>query len=247
MYNFSFKDIPSNKFLFPKGTVIIAGAGPGNLKLVTIKVLCCIKEADVIIYDALVNEKLLDESKKKCKLIFAGKLSTNKSCTQEDIDHWMFENAKKNKKVLRLKSGDPSIFGRCAEEIEFLKKKKIPFKIFSGITAFQEAKKIFINEKNFDKEFCLITGHKAINTNTPKLNFKNISKVQGKVFIYMGFSQMSIIAKRLVSNGKKKETKVQIVQNISLNNQKKTVTTLNECMISKNKFGLKPPIIIIIN
>ena len=118
------------KNFFNDGTIILAGAGPGDPKLLTFKVYQAIKMADVIIYDALVGKDIICLAKKKCKLIFAGKLSNNKSCSQEDIISWMKSYSKLNKKVLRLKGGDPSIFGRGAEELQALKKSENKHKSF---------------------------------------------------------------------------------------------------------------------
>ncbi len=241
------KDIVFPKKCFLSGSVVIAGAGPGNPDLLTLKVFYSIKYADVIIYDGLVNKNIINFASKTAKLIFAGKSSLNKSCTQEDINKWMVFYAKKNKKVLRLKSGDPSVFGRGAEEIEFLKINKIPFKIYSGITASQEALNILKKENIINNEFCIITGHKAINSNTPQLDYKSLSKSSKRIIIYMGLSQLNFVAKKLIENGKKKETKVEIVKDISLRSQKKIITNLEDCLNNNEKFGLKPPVIIIIN
>ena len=96
-------DYSPNNINFKGGTVIIAGAGPGDLKLLTLKTLIAIKSADILIYDSLVNKEVLNYSKKDSKKIFAGKTKTNKACSQEDINYWLVKFAKMNKRVLRLK------------------------------------------------------------------------------------------------------------------------------------------------
>ena len=242
-----FKNIFFPKKSFKKGSVIIAGAGPGDPKLLTLKVYNCIKYADVIIYDGLVNKNILKNSGEKTNLIFAGKSFTNKSCTQQQIISWMISHAKKGKRVLRLKGGDPLIFGRGAEEVESLKKRKIPFQIFPGITASQRALSFASNDINKVNEFCLITGHKAIDSELPRLDYKKISKIDGKIIIYMGLSQIKEIAKELIRNGRKKETVVEIIKNVSLASQEKVITSLVKCSKENLKFGLTPPVIIIIN
>ena len=242
-----FKNIVFPKKSFKKGSVIIAGAGPGDPKLLTLKVYNCIKYADVIIYDGLVNVDILKNSSKKTDLIFAGKSFTNKSCTQQQIISWMISHAKKEKRVLRLKGGDPLVFGRGAEEVESLKKNKIPFQIFPGITASQQALNYLSDGNNKINEFCLMTGHKAIDSQLPRFDYKKISKINGKIIIYMGLSQIKEIAKKLIANGKRKETVVQIIKDVSLPSQKKIVTNLFKCSKEKAKFGLTPPVIIIIN
>ena len=242
-----FKNIVFPKKSFKKGSVIIAGAGPGDPKLLTLKVYNCIKYADVIIYDGLVNIDILKNSGKKTNLIFAGKSFTNKSCTQQQIIMWMISHAKKEKRVLRLKGGDPLVFGRGAEEVESLKKNKIPFQIFPGITASQQALNYLSDSNNKINEFCLMTGHKAIDSQLPRFDYKKISKINGKIIIYMGLSQIKEIAKKLIANGKKKETVVEIIKNVSLASQEKVITSLVKCSKENLKFGLTPPVIIIIN
>ena len=241
-----FKNIIFPKKSFKKGSVIIAGAGPGDPKLLTLKVYNCIKYADVIIYDGLVNTDILKNSSKKTNLIFAGKSFTNKSCTQQQIISWMISHAKKEKRVLRLKGGDPLVFGRGAEEVEALKKNKIPFQIFPGITASQHALR-YASDDDKINEFCLITGHKAINSELPRLDYKKISNIDGKIIVYMGLSQIKEIAKELIGNGKKKETVVEIIKNVSLASEEKVITSLVKCSKENLKFGLSPPVIIIIN
>ena len=197
-----------NNINFKEGTVIIAGAGPGNTKLVTIKTILALKSADVIIYDSLVNTKLLEYCKKKVKLIFAGKTSTNRACSQEDINDWLVKYAKMNKKVLRLKGGDVSFFSRGSQEISFLKKNKIKFKVFTGITSAQAALKEN-NEKGTDSKICLnlITGHKQIKAYSRKINYDYLVNTGGKILVYMGVSQIESIKNSLIKSGMKKTVK----------------------------------------
>lgn len=241
------KDL-STKEDFKNGTVILAGSGPGDPKLITLKVFLSIKTADVIIYDALVNSNVLKDSKKNATLIFAGKRSLNKSCSQEDIFNWMIKYAKMGKKVLRLKGGDPSVFGRGAEEINTLKKNNIPFKIFSGITAAQESFSSLKSDYILSNDsFLLITGHKAINKTTPDLNFEALANYSGKIIIYMGLSRLNFIAHNLIDHGKNKNSLVQIVSKVSLNEQVTFRRKLLECCIPKELLNIKSPAIIIIN
>lgn len=237
---------PKSDF-FNKGTVVIAGAGPGDEKNLTLATYFAIKIADVIIYDGLVGKRILNLAKKSANLIFAGKKFGNKSCTQKQIIDWLQKYSIKNKKVLRLKGGDPSIFGRGAEEIEALKKLKIKFKILSGITAAQE---VFVkyNQKydQIDKFFTFATGHKNINEESIKVNFSNFVRNHSKVVIYMGLSQLRNICNKLLDSGKSKKTKVIIATNISLKNEKIVESDLQSCLKTQNNFGLKPPAIIII-
>ena len=236
-----------NNINFKEGTVIIAGAGPGNIKLVTIKTILALKSADVVIYDSLINKALLKYCKKNIKLIFAGKTSTNRACSQEDINEWLVRYAKKNKKVLRLKGGDISFFSRGSQEITYLKKNKVKFKIFTGITSAQAALKE-VKEKSTNTKLCLnfITGHKQIKTYSKQINYNYLVNTKGRIVVYMGVSQIESIRNSLIKSGMKKNTKISIISNASLENQIIYNTNLKDVtnFVKNNK--VKPPSIIII-
>ena len=241
-------NLKPNSSFFKKGSVIIAGAGPGDINKITLQVYYAIKFSDVIIYDGLVNKKLLEINKKKAKLIFAGKRFGNKSCTQAEIIEWIKNYTKNNKRILRLKSGDPSVFGRGSEEISELKRLKIPFKVFSGITAVQEAmKNLNLNYFENSASFSLVTGHKPLKESSHKIDFETMGKYNGIIAIYMGLSQIGKISLSLIKGGKKKETTVSIVSRISMKDEKVYKSNLYECSKEKHSFGLKSPAIIIVH
>ena len=233
---------------FEDGSVIIAGAGPGSVKLLTYRVLNILMIADVVIYDALVNKEILKYCKKYAKLIFAGKLKNKKACSQNDINLWLVKYAKKGNKVLRLKGGDPSFFSRVSQESEYLKNNKIKFKVFSGITASQESiKKLNSNFFN-DSHICnLITGHKSINYPNVDINFKSICSNNGRIIIYMGIGQLEKISCKLIENGKSKDTKVSIIYNASLENEKIWKLKLGNLKNLKKKADVKSPAIIVVD
>ena len=231
---------------FEKNTVILAGAGPGSKKLITIELKYILRLADVIVYDALVNKSILEECNEKVLLIYAGK-TKKKSCTQTEINELLVKYAKKGKRVLRLKGGDVSFFSRAGQEVKFLKKNKVNFRVISAITSSQ-ASISKINTNFFNKNrFCnFFTGHKKINSNSKDVNYYNVSKNKGKIFIYMGISQIEKISKNLQKNQVSLKEKVSIIKNASLKNQKIYTTNLKNCgaFIKKNKIT-SPAIIII--
>ena len=231
---------------FEKNTVIIAGAGPGSKKLITLELKYILKLADVVLYDALVNKSILDECNEKVLLVYAGKIKKN-SCTQAEINELLVKHAKLGKRVLRLKGGDVSFFSRASQEVEFLKKNKINFRVISAITSSQ-ASISKINANFFNKNrFCnFFTGHKKINSNSKDVNYYNVSKNKGKIFIYMGVSQIEKISKNLQKNQVSLKERVSIIKNASLKNQKIYTTNLKNCgaFIKKNKIT-SPAIIII--
>ena len=147
-----------------------------------------------------------------------------------------------------MKSGDPSVFGRGSEEISELKRLKIPFKVFSGITAVQEAmKNLNLNYFQNSASFSLVTGHKPLKENSHKINFQTMGKYNGIIAIYMGLSQIDKISLSLIKGGKKKETTVSIISRISMEDEKVYKSNLYECSKEKHSFGLKSPAIIIIH
>ena len=231
---------------FEKNTVIIAGAGPGSKKLITLELKYILRVADVIVYDALVNKSILEECNEKVLLIYAGK-TKKKSCTQTEINELLVKYAKKGKRVLRLKGGDVSFFSRAGQEVKFLKKNKVNFRVISAVTSSQAS--ISQTSENFfnKKRFCnFITGHKKINSNSKDVDYYNVIKNKGKIFIYMGISQIEKISKNLQKNQVSLKERVSIIKNASLKNQKIYKTNLKNCssFIKKNKIT-SPAIIII--
>ena len=231
---------------FEKNTVILAGAGPGSKKLITLELKYILRLADVIVYDALVNKSILEECNEKVLLIYAGK-TKKKSCTQTEINELLVKYAKKGKRVLRLKGGDVSFFSRAGQEVKFLKKNKVNFRVISAVTSSQAS--ISQTSENFfnKKRFCnFITGHKKINSNSKDVDYYNVIKNKGKIFIYMGISQIEKISKNLQKNQVSLKERVSIIKNASLKNQKIYTTNLKNCgaFIKKNKIT-SPAIIII--
>ena len=231
---------------FEKNTVILAGAGPGSKKLITLELKYILRLADVIVYDALVNKSILEECNEKVLLIYAGK-TKKKSCTQTEINELLVKYAKKGKRVLRLKGGDVSFFSRAGQEVKFLKKNKVNFRVISAVTSSQAS--ISQTSENFfnKKRFCnFITGHKKINSNSKDVDYYNVIKNKGKIFIYMGISQIEKISKNLQKNQVSLKERVSIIKNASLKNQKIYKTNLKNCssFIKKNKIT-SPAIIII--
>ncbi len=234
---------------FGKGEVILGGAGPGSLKLISLKLKYVLQRADIIIFDALVNRELLSLSNKTAKLIYAGKLKKKKSCTQSQINQWLVNHARNNKRVLRLKGGDISFFSRGSQEIEYLKENNIPFRIFSGITSSQTSVKETVGSFFNSSGVCnLITGHKKIDENRKfDINYEFLKKTNGRIIIYMGVSQIKEIVSSLLDHGLTKNKEVSIVTNSSLKSQKIYSTKLNECPEFIKNNGITSPAIIIID
>ena len=234
-------------FVFEKGSVILAGAGPGCLTQVTLKVFEAITQADVIIYDSLVNEELLKNTKKSVIKIFGGKTKNKRACSQSEINEWMVDHAKNNNKVLRLKGGDPSFFSRGSQEIEFLKKKGLNIKYFLESHHHNQQSKNNISFFNQHDVCNFITGHRRINNSSISLDFKKIVGNKGRIIVYMGVSQIKKISSDLIDMGIDRKTKVFIISNASMKSERVFQSLLYEVEKTINQNNILPPSIIVIN
>ena len=185
------------------GKVYLVGAGPGDPDLITVKALKCIQKADIILYDRLVNKKLLESAKKDAKLVYCGKLPKCHTMKQETINHLLVKFAKQGKVVTRLKGGDPLVFGRGAEEAEVLAQHAIPFEIVPGITAGIAAPAyagIPVTHREFGSSFAVVTGHgpKGAPSN---INWSSLTGID-TLLVYMGIGHLSEICRELIFHGK---------------------------------------------
>ena len=175
-----------------KGKVWLAGAGPGDAGLVTVKTTELIKNADVIVYDALISTEIMSLIPDDKECIYVGKRSGNHVVPQEEINQILLEQALLGKKVLRLKGGDPFVFGRGGEELELLIEHDIPFEIVPGITsavAVPAYAGIPITHRDYTSSFHVITGH-ARKDGVSRINYEALVKFGGTLVFLMGISSM---------------------------------------------------------
>src|SRR5471030_3237997 len=213
---------------FEKGWVWLVGAGPGDPGLITALGLKAIGEADFILYDALVDERLLGLARKGAGLIFAGKRAGVTSCKQSDISNLLVELANKGNRVLRLKGGDPFVFGRGGEEAGALAKARVPFRIVPGITAGIGGLAyagIPATHRDTNHAVTFITGHGA-DGKLPRLNWQAIGKGSETLVFYMARKFAGEIAAVLIAAGRKADEPAAIVANSARTDQSVTVTTL---------------------
>lgn len=206
------------------GKVFITGAGPGDINLVTLRAKAVVEQADVILYDNLINTEMLDWAPVHAEKIFVGKLPYCSVITQETINQWMVDHALQGKKVVRLKGGDPLIFGRGAEEATFLKQNGIGFEIIPGITSGLAASAyagIPLTHRESSQMVLFVTGHtKKGNKTGLNFNWPMLAGFDGTIVFYMGVKNISQIAEQLVAAGKSPETLVAVVENGSLLHQR---------------------------
>ncbi len=230
------------------GKVYIVGAGPGDPDLITLKAIKCIQQADVILYDRLVNKELLSYAKKGAELIYCGKLPHYHTMKQETIHHFLIRYAKSGKIVTRLKGGDPFVFGRGGEEAEALANHRIPFEIVPGITSGIAAAAyagIPVTHRELSSSVAFVTGHLKDNQKEDE-KWKSLANGMDTLAIYMGVGNLPYIKDQLIKNGKSKDTPVALV-NWGTTDVQRTVTGTLENIIDivKEKKIENPSMIII--
>lgn len=195
------------------GKVYLVGAGPGDPDLITVKGLRYLQQADVILYDRLVNQELLQYAKKDAQLLYCGKLPQAHTMKQETINHFLVKYAKKGLQVVRLKGGDPFVFGRGGEEALACVQNHVPFEVVPGITAGIGASAyvgIPVTHRSVSKSFAFITGHEAGDV-AAKQQWEHLAKGVDTICVYMGVSQLPTIIKSLIQHGKSPKTPIALI------------------------------------
>lgn len=197
-----------------QGTVTIVGAGPGDPDLLTLKAAQCLQEADVIVYDRLIGPSILDRARRDVELIFAGKQPSNHGMGQDVINALLAERAQRGQRVVRLKGGDPFIFGRGGEEQEYLHRRGISVEIVPGITAASgcaAAAGIPLTHRGTASAVTFATGH---GTNSPpNIDWRQFAGGEQTLALYMGVSTAREISTRLIDGGSPGSTPVAVIEN----------------------------------
>lgn len=230
-------------------TVFLVGAGPGDCKLITIKALELIKSAECIIYDYLVNPALLKFADRRCKLIYVGKKSGAHAMSQSKINQLLVRQAKRYNIVVRLKGGDPFIFGRGAEEAVYLKKKGINFEIVPGVssaTGVPAYAGIPLTHRGINSTVGFITGHHAPTKRESDIDWRALAGAMGTMVFLMGVGNLSVITERLVSFGKSKDTPVAIIRWGTTPGQKTVIGNLGDIVEKARENQVTPPAIIVV-
>lgn len=230
------------------GKVYIVGAGPGDKDLITVKGLRCIQEADVILYDRLINKELLEYAKPNAKLIYCGKLPKRHAMIQDHINYSLVQHAKQGKVVTRLKGGDPFVFGRGAEEAQTLAEHGIPFEIVPGITSGIAASAyagIPVTHRDFSSSFAIVTGHMK-EGKEDEIKWENLAKGVDTLAIYMGVGNLPYISSQLLKYGKSPETPVALIYMGTFEVQQTIVGTLETIVQIAEENNIKNPSMIIV-
>ncbi len=229
------------------GEVYLVGAGPGDPDLLTFRALRLMQQADVVVYDRLVSSEILDLVRRDCEKIYVGKQRNNHSLAQESINELLARLAKSGKRVVRLKGGDPFIFGRGGEEIETLMEQNINFQVVPGITAASGCASyagIPLTHRDHAQSCTFVTGH--LKDGTINLNWQQLAAPNQTVVIYMGLVGLEIICRSLIRHGCPDDLPAAVIQQGTTPHQRiitGTLATMPEIIAGA---GIKPPTLIII-
>lgn len=233
-----------------KGKVYLVGAGPGDVGLFTQKGMELIKKADVIVYDNLASTSILNEASENAELIYAGKRADKHHLKQEETNQVLVEKALEGKMVVRLKGGDPYIFGRGGEEAEALLPHDISFEVVPGISSSYSVPAycgIPVTHRNLASSFHVITGHEGNHKNGNEvLDYEVLAKEEGTLIFLMGLKNLPNIVNNLMKYGKDKDTKAAVLQGGTTARQKTAVGTLETIVEEAKKREIQTPAITII-
>ncbi|TBR26208.1 MAG: uroporphyrinogen-III C-methyltransferase [Candidatus Nitrosotenuis sp.] len=231
------------------GTVYLVGAGPGDPNLITLRAVELIKNADVVLYDRLVSKRIISMIPKKTEKLYVGREVGDDYKHQDSTNDLMVKYAKSNKNVVRLKGGDPFIFGRGGEEAEYLRKYKVKFEIIPGITSGIGSaiySGIPLTHRKYSSSVVFVTGHEDPQKTKDQVKWKRLAKSVETIVIMMGLSRIGTISKSLIAGGLSKNTPVAVIQNGTTENHKLVVGTLSDIEKKIKQHKITPPSIIII-
>ena len=231
-----------------KGKVWLVGAGPGDIGLLTVKGMDVLKNAEVVVYDSLVGMSILSKIPSKAEAINVGKRAANHTMPQADINSLLVKKAKEGYNVVRLKGGDPFLFGRGGEEVELLVKENIPYEIVPGVTspiAVPAYNGIPVTHRDFCSSVHIITGHKK-QGDKYDIDFKALVNTKGTLVFLMGVGSLKDICDSLISAGMDKEMPAAILQKGTTAKQKKIIATVSTLYEEVQRIGIETPAIIVV-
>lgn len=232
-----------------RGKVYLIGAGPGDPGLITLRGVECLRRADVVLYDYLVNPRILEHTRSDAGLVCLGKHGRTRIWSQQEINDELVRLAGEGKIVARLKGGDPAVFARGAEEVETLVREHIPFEIVPGITAALAAGSyagIPITHREHASAVALVTGHEDSDKETSAIDYKALAAFPGTLVFYMGITTARIWTKELLDAGKPVDTPVAIIRHCSLSDQQRVSCKLGEVVETLDSQKIRPPTIIVV-
>ena len=231
------------------GKVYIVGAGPGDPELITVKGLRLVREADVIFYDRLIPQEVLCEAKPGAKLVFVGKAPGKHAYSQDEINKMLVEEACKGKTVVRLKGGDPYVFGRGEEECMYVLERGVPCEVVPGVTsaiAGLAYAGIPVTNRGLSSSFAVVTGREAPEKGRRMVYYGAIAKAVDTLVIVMGISNLENIVREILEAGVDPDTPVAIVEKATMPEQRVVTGKLADIVEKARKAGVKPPAVIVV-
>ncbi len=232
-----------------RGRVYLVGAGPGDPGLITVKGLRCLQQADVVIYDRLVDETILSEVRPDAEKIYVGKSSNHHTLEQGEINRLLVEKAQEGKSVVRLKGGDPFVLGRGGEEAEALVRHRIPFEVVPGVSsavAVPAYAGIPVTHRNVASSFTVVTGHKASGKGGPEIAWDKLAATADTLVVLMGIGNLPYVVDELIKNKKLPATPVAVITQGTTGRQCCVTGTLQDIVEKVKSNKLEPPSVIVI-
>jgi uroporphyrinogen III methyltransferase/synthase len=231
------------------GIVYLVGAGPGDPALITLKGVECLQRADVVVYDYLANEQFLNHAPETAEYIFAGKIGGRHNQDQDEINRTLVKKARQGKVVVRLKGGDPFVFGRGGEECEAMREAGIPFEVVPGVTAAMGAAAyagIPLTHRDFTASVAFVTGQEGKDKSESSIDWASLSLGGGTVVFYMGVTTLRSNMQRMIEHGRSPETPVALVRWATTPRQQVLIGTVADIADRAEAAGFKPPAVTIV-
>jgi uroporphyrinogen III methyltransferase/synthase len=231
------------------GKVYLVGAGPGDPGLITVKGLDFLRQADVVVYDRLVDETILNEVREDVEKIYVGKAANHHTLEQKEINRLLVEKARQGKTVVRLKGGDPFVLGRGGEEAEALAKNNIPFEVVPGVSsavAVPAYAGIPVTHRDVASSFTVVTGHKASDRGEPNIDWDKLAAGADTLVILMGLGNLAYVVDQLIKNNKPPSTPIAVITDGTTNRQRCVIGTLQDIVDRVRSEKLEPPSVIVV-
>lgn len=231
------------------GTVYLVGAGPGDVGLITDRGLECLKRADVVVYDRLIDNRVLDFARPDAELVYVGKVSGTHAKEQHEINQILVDKAGLDKIVVRLKGGDPFVLGRGGEEAEALHASQIPFEIVPGVssaTAVPAYAGIPVTHRGLASSFAVVTGHEDPTKDISNVDWEKLATGADTLVCLMGMGNLPHIVEQLLRYGKAPDTPVALIRHGTTPRQETLVGTLGTIVEAAERKGFEPPVVIVV-
>jgi uroporphyrin-III C-methyltransferase len=230
------------------GSVAIVGAGPGDPGLITVRGLDLLRRADVVVYDRLVSPKLLDEARPDARCIYVGKACGAHALPQREIDALLIAEARGGHRVVRLKGGDPFVFGRGGEEALALAAAGVEFDVVPGVTsavAVPAAAGIPLTHRGVASSFAVVTGHQAVGGES-RVDWGRLGAAVDTLVVLMGLANLGEISRELIDHGRDPETPAALIERGTMESQRTVTATLATLAAAATEAQLESPVIVVV-